>query len=67
MSGGISYIANRCAEANNKYLKDSDKPSNCITYLIDSKNLYGWLSKKELIFEVDLEYPEELHEEHNIH
>ena len=41
--GGISYIANRYAKANNKYINnyDSKKPSKFITYL-DMNNLYGW-------------------------
>ena len=42
LRGGISYIANRYAKANNKYMKDYDskKPSKFITYL-DMSNLYG--------------------------
>ena len=93
--GGISYIANRFGEANNKYMKEynKEKPSKCIMYL-DANNLYGyamsqyfptsgfkWLTEKQIdkimkktilpdnkkgyILEVDLEYPEELHELHN--
>ena len=40
---GISYIANRYAKTNNKYMKNYDlkKPSKFITYL-DMNNLYGW-------------------------
>ena len=95
LRGGISYIANRCGKANNKYMKDynKDKPSKYIMYL-DANNLYGWAmsqylptggfkwlkqnkidnldlgkyneqSKKGLILEVDLEYPNELHDIHN--
>ena len=95
LRGGISYIANRYGEANNKYMKDYNKkkPSKYIMYL-DANNLYGWAmsqylptggfrwmtekqinkinlakykedSKKGLIMEVDLEYPEELHDLHN--
>ena len=43
LRGGISYIAKRCSEANNKYMKNYDpaKPSKYIEYL-DEKNLYGW-------------------------
>ena len=43
LRGGISYIAKRYSEANNKYMKSYDptKPSKCIAYL-DEKNLYGW-------------------------
>ena len=93
--GGISYIANRFGEANNKYMKEynKEKPSKYITYL-DANNLYGyamsqylptggfkWLTEKQIdkimkktilldnkkgyILEVDLKYPEELHELHN--
>ena len=43
ISGGISRISKRYAEANNKYMKDyySAKPSEFIQYL-DANNLYGW-------------------------
>ena len=43
LRGGFSYIAKRCSEANNKYLKDYDpkKPSQFISYL-DMNNLYRW-------------------------
>ena len=95
MRGGISYIANRYGEANNKYMTEyNDKaPSKYIMYL-DANNLYGWAmsqylptggfkwlndnqinkldlskyndeSKKGLMLEVDLEYPQELHDLHN--
>ena len=88
MRGGISYIAHRHAEANNKYIRnyDPDKPSSYIMYL-DANNLYGWAMSQPLpygnfrwvrargvipkkkgighIYEVDLEYPEELHDLHN--
>ena len=42
--GGISYIAKRYNEANNKYLKDYDptKLPKYISYL-DMSNLYGWV------------------------
>ena len=87
--GGISYIAKRCAKANNKYMNDykPEKPSAFITYL-DKNNLYGWAISKYLPYgefrwvnvdgldvmsinkkrdtgyflEVDLDYPDELHE-----
>ena len=90
---GISYIARRCAKANDKYISDYDpkKPSTCISYL-DMNNLYGWAMSEYLPYEgfkwlknvdkfdvmsinekspigyfleVDLEYPDELHELHN--
>ena len=43
LRGGISYIAKRYAEANNKQMKNYDpkRPSKFITYL-DMNNLYGW-------------------------
>ena len=93
--GGVSYIANRYGNANNKYMKEYDEkaPSKYIMYL-DANNLYGWAmsqylptgnfkwmtdkeiskidlgkykadGKKGLILEVDLEYPQELHDIHN--
>ena len=42
LRGGISYIAKRDSEPNNKYMKNYDptKPSKFITYL-DMNNLYG--------------------------
>ena len=95
LRSGVSYIANRCGKANNKYMKEYDEkaPSKYIMYL-DANNLYGWAmsqylptgnfkwlsqkqiektnlgkytenSKKGLILEVDLEYPQELHDLHN--
>ena len=41
---GISYIAKRYSEANNKYMKNYDptKPSKYIEYL-DLNNLYNWV------------------------
>ena len=43
LRGGISYIAKRYSEANNKYMKNYDptKPSKYISYL-DMNNLYVW-------------------------
>ena len=93
LKGEISYIAKRCANANNKYIENYDpkKPSKFITYL-DVNNLYGWGLSEDLPYgefkwlrnvdgfdvnstgeksergyfrEVDLEYPDELHEIHN--
>ena len=42
LRGGISYIAKRYSEANNKYMKNYDftKLPKCIKYL-DKNNLYG--------------------------
>ena len=94
LKGWISYIAERYAKGNNKYMNDYDnpkKPSTFITYLNMNK-FYGWamseyvpyggfkwlknvhefdvmsISEKSLIgyfLEVDLKYPEKLHELHN--
>ena len=43
LRGGISYIANRYSEQNNKYTcgYDKDKESSYLIYL-DANNLYGW-------------------------
>ena len=88
LRGGISYIAHRHAEANNKYMKDYDPSKvSCYILYLDANNLYGWAMSQPLpyrnfkwveassviskrkgighIYEVDLEYPEELHDLHN--
>jgi hypothetical protein len=51
------YLAHRCGQANNKYMKDykSEKFSKYVTYFIDGINFYGnacipaggfrWISK----------------------
>ena len=46
---GISYIAKRYSEANNKYMKmyDPTKPSKYISYL-DMNNFYGWEMTRSL-------------------
>ena len=51
MQGGISYIAHRHAEANNKYMKgwNHEKESSYIMYL-GANNLYGWAMAKPLPF-----------------
>ena len=51
LRGGISNIAKRYAEANNKYTKnyDSKKLSTFITFL-DMNNLYGWAMSKYLLY-----------------
>ena len=41
LRGGISYIAKRCSEANNKYIKIMILPSKFLSYL-DMNNLYCW-------------------------
>ena len=47
--GGMTHIAKRYSEANNKYMKDYDpeKPSKYIQYL-DANNLYGWAMSQSL-------------------
>ena len=49
MRVGISYIANRYGEANDKYMKEynSEKSSKYIHYL-DAKNLHGWATSQYL-------------------
>ena len=49
LRGGISYIANRHGEANNKYMSgyNLEKPSKYIMYL-DANNLYGWAMSQYL-------------------
>ena len=49
LRGGISYIANRYGEPNNKYMKEYDEkaPSKYIMYL-DANNLYGWAMSQYL-------------------
>ena len=49
LRGGISYIAHRHAEANNKYMENYDI-SKLISYIIylDANNLYGWAMSKPL-------------------
>ena len=49
LRGGISYIANRCGQANNEYMKNYDEkaPSKYIMYL-DANNLYGWAMSQSL-------------------
>ena len=47
--GGMTHIAKRYSEANNKYMKDfnPNKPSKFIQYL-DANNLYGWAMSQSL-------------------
>ena len=52
LRGGISYIAERYAKANNKYMNDYDPKtfSSLISYL-DMNNLYGWAMSGYLPYE----------------
>lgn len=49
ISGGLTHISKRYAEANNKYMNNfnPDKPSKFIQYL-DANNLYGWAMSQRL-------------------
>ena len=47
MRGGISYIAKRYSEANNKYIKNYN-PTNTSKYIeyLDQNNFYGWVMSR---------------------
>ena len=49
MRGGISYIAHRHAQANNKYMKNYN-PEAASSYIMyfDANNLYGWAMSQKL-------------------
>ena len=49
MRGSISYITERFAKANNKYMQSYDVNKSCkyIMYL-DEDNLYGWAMSQYL-------------------
>ena len=49
MRGGISYIAHRHAQANNKYMKNyNEKEESNYTMYLDANNLYGWAMSQKL-------------------
>ena len=41
MRGGMSYLANRYVNANNKYMKNYDKKTLKYIMYLDANNLYG--------------------------
>ena len=47
--GGICHAIHRCAEANNKYMKNYSKEIE-LSYIMhcDAKNLQGWAMSQEL-------------------
>ena len=55
LRGGVSYIAKRYSEANNKYMKNygPKKPSKFITYL-DINNLYDWAISAYILYGGDI-------------
>ena len=57
MRGGISYIADRYGQANNKYMTnyDKSKPSKYIMYL-DANNLYGRQAMSQYLPKVGFEW-----------
>eukprot|EP00972_Heterocapsa_arctica_P058125 8575526-Heterocapsa_arctica.AAC.1 len=62
--GGMSQVSHKHSKANNKYMT-----SSYISYL-DANNIYGRAMSMNLPYvgysiEVDLEYPEELHDLHS--
>ena len=49
MRGGISYIAHRHAQANNKYMKNyNEKEESSYIMYLDANNLYGWAMSQKL-------------------
>ena len=57
--GEICHSINRYAKANNKYLKDHDK-NNESSYL-----KYWDVSNEGCFLEIDVQYPEKLHDRHS--
>ena len=55
LTGGISYIAKRYSEANNKYMKNYGPPKlpKYIEYIeyLDKNNLYGWAMGGYLLYD----------------
>ena len=75
MRGGISTEMQRYCKANNPYLHDYD-PDKETSYILHfrwmrsmptEKQIMSWQVKRKtgFILEVDLEYPQELHDKHN--
>ena len=48
--GGITQAVNRCAKANDKYMKDLYNPDDKTIYLqyVDANNQYGWAMIQKL-------------------
>ena len=52
LRGGISYMAERCTKANNKYMNDYDpKKLSKFISCFDMNNLYGWAMSEYLPYE----------------
>ena len=52
LRGGISYMAERCTKANNKYMNDYDpKKLSKFISCFDMNNLYGWAMSEYFPYE----------------
>ena len=48
MRGGMSYLANRYVNANNKYMKNYDKKTSKYIMYLDANKLYGCVMSQYL-------------------